>query len=165
MKAIKAKLPEDQVADFEKKAAAYAKKIVAKFGDYEFYIGDSMDPDGMVALLNYREDGVTRKASIKCSPIIALITFPSLHHLLETRRQGNQVLISSIFLCITCISVSHRTTLNGQIVQHSTPWRQAEASDVFSSLPSPVAVHSIKPLDTPAWRVHLKWLDAPGYAL
>jgi hypothetical protein len=27
--------------------------------DYEFYTGESMDPDGMVALLNYREDGVT----------------------------------------------------------------------------------------------------------
>ncbi len=27
--------------------------------DYEFYIGESMNPDAMVALLNYREDGVT----------------------------------------------------------------------------------------------------------
>ncbi|TEB35688.1 translationally controlled tumor-associated [Coprinellus micaceus] len=59
MKTLKAKLPEDQVADFEKKAGAYAKKIVANFKDYEFYTGESMDPDGMVALLNYREDGVT----------------------------------------------------------------------------------------------------------
>lgn len=36
MKAVKAKLPEDRVADFEKGAAAYAKKIVANFKDYEF---------------------------------------------------------------------------------------------------------------------------------
>ena len=35
------------------------KKIVANFKDYEFLIGESMDPDGMVVLLNYRDDGVT----------------------------------------------------------------------------------------------------------
>lgn len=78
MKAIKGKLPEDRVADFEKGAQAFAKKIVANFKDYEFvglsqfpfsrriqqelqYVGESMDPEGMVALLNYREDGITRK--------------------------------------------------------------------------------------------------------
>ncbi|KAJ7507861.1 translationally controlled tumor-associated [Mycena galericulata] len=59
MKAVKAKLPEDRVETFEKGAAAFAKKIVANFKDYEFYIGENMNPDGMVALLNYREDGVT----------------------------------------------------------------------------------------------------------
>jgi hypothetical protein len=60
MKAVKAKLAEtnpDRVAAFEKGAAAFAKKIVANFGDYEFYTGESMDPDGMVALLNYRVRG------------------------------------------------------------------------------------------------------------
>jgi len=36
MKAIKEKLPEDQVADFEKGAAAFAKKIIASFKDWEF---------------------------------------------------------------------------------------------------------------------------------
>jgi hypothetical protein len=36
MKAVKEKLPEDRVADFEKGAQAYAKKIVGKFKDYEF---------------------------------------------------------------------------------------------------------------------------------
>ncbi|KAI0320801.1 translationally controlled tumor protein [Amylostereum chailletii] len=62
MKAVKAKLAEtkpDRVEAFEKGAAAYAKKIVANFKDYEFYTGENMNPDGMVALLNYREDGVT----------------------------------------------------------------------------------------------------------
>ncbi|QIW96480.1 hypothetical protein AMS68_001998 [Peltaster fructicola] len=64
MKAVKSKLKEkdasdEVVAEFEKGAAAYAKKIVANFKDYEFFIGESMDPDGMVVLLNYREDGVT----------------------------------------------------------------------------------------------------------
>jgi hypothetical protein len=59
MKAVKEKLPEDRVTDFEKGAQAFAKKIIANFKDYEFFIGESMDPAGMVALLNYREDGVT----------------------------------------------------------------------------------------------------------
>jgi hypothetical protein len=36
MKAVKEKLPEDRVADFEKGAQAYAKKIVSNFKDYEF---------------------------------------------------------------------------------------------------------------------------------
>lgn len=62
MKAVKTKLQEtnpDRVEDFEKKASAYAKKIVANFKDYDFYTGSSMNVDGMVALLNYRSDGTT----------------------------------------------------------------------------------------------------------
>ncbi|KAH0840139.1 translationally controlled tumor-associated [Lanmaoa asiatica] len=62
MKAVKAKLQEtnpDRVEVFEKGAAAYAKKIVANFKNYEFYVGESMNPDGLVALLNYRDDGIT----------------------------------------------------------------------------------------------------------
>jgi len=50
---------EDEVKDFQAKANAFAKKIIGNFKDYEFYIGESMNPDGMVVLLNYREDGVT----------------------------------------------------------------------------------------------------------
>ena len=38
---------DEEVAAFEKGAGAYAKKIVAGFKDYDFYIGESMDPDGM----------------------------------------------------------------------------------------------------------------------
>jgi len=62
MKAVKAELQKskpDRVDAFEKGAAAYAKKIVANFKDYEFYTGESMNVDGLVALLNYREDGIT----------------------------------------------------------------------------------------------------------
>lgn len=36
MKTVKAKLDSAQVEDFEKKAGAYAKKIVANFKDFEF---------------------------------------------------------------------------------------------------------------------------------
>jgi len=64
MKLIKTKLAEkgaspEEIKDFETKAGAYAKKIIANFKDYEFLIGESMNPDAMVVLLNYREDGVT----------------------------------------------------------------------------------------------------------
>ncbi|PCH41026.1 translationally controlled tumor-associated [Wolfiporia cocos MD-104 SS10] len=62
MKAVKTSLQEtnpDRVEAFEKGAQAFAKKLVANFKDYEFYTGESMNPDGMVALLNYREDGIT----------------------------------------------------------------------------------------------------------
>jgi hypothetical protein len=62
MKAVKAKLETtnpDRVATFEKAAAGFAKKVIGNFKDYEFYTGESMDTEGMVALLNYREDGIT----------------------------------------------------------------------------------------------------------
>ncbi|KAK9238362.1 translationally controlled tumor protein [Lipomyces kononenkoae] len=62
MKAVKTKLAEtspDDVTTFEKGAQAYVKKVVANFKDYEFYTGESMDPEGMIVLLNYREDGTT----------------------------------------------------------------------------------------------------------
>ncbi|KAF9057609.1 putative translationally-controlled tumor protein [Panaeolus papilionaceus] len=59
MKAVKGKLEPEQQPEFEKAAAAYAKKIIANFKDFEFYTGEGMNPEGMVALLNYREDGVT----------------------------------------------------------------------------------------------------------
>jgi len=57
MKTVKAELGKtnpERVEAFEKGAGAYAKKIVANFKDFEFYVGESMNPDGMVALLNYR---------------------------------------------------------------------------------------------------------------
>jgi Translationally controlled tumour protein len=71
---------EDEIKEFEKGAQSFAKKILGNFKDYEFLIGESMDPDGMyvaipllsyclnvllisffyrVILLNYREDGIT----------------------------------------------------------------------------------------------------------
>ncbi|WOO85239.1 Translationally-controlled tumor [Vanrija pseudolonga] len=62
MKAVKAELEKsnpERVPIFEKNAQAFAKKIIGNFKDYEFYVGESMNPDGQVALLNYREDGTT----------------------------------------------------------------------------------------------------------
>lgn len=62
MKRIKAHLQEndpDAVAVFEKGAQAYVKKVIGSFSDWDFYTGESMDPDAMLVLLNYREDGTT----------------------------------------------------------------------------------------------------------
>ncbi|KAB5595327.1 Translationally-controlled tumor protein [Ceratobasidium theobromae] len=62
MKAVKEYLTKnhpERVDAFEKGAQAYAKKIVANFKNFEFYTGESMNADGMVLLLNYREDGIT----------------------------------------------------------------------------------------------------------
>jgi hypothetical protein len=65
MKSVKAKLQEkgkdaDVITAFEKGAQAYVKeKLLPNFKDFEFYTGESMDPDGMIILLNYREDGTT----------------------------------------------------------------------------------------------------------
>lgn len=62
MKRVKAYLAEkdpESVEAFEKGATAYVKKVVGSFNDWEFFTGESMDPDAMVVLLNYREDGTT----------------------------------------------------------------------------------------------------------
>ncbi|KAF5363247.1 hypothetical protein D9756_000424 [Leucocoprinus leucothites] len=76
MKTIKEKLEKEnpeRVAAFEKGAQAFAKKIISNFKDYEFYTGKSMDPDGMIALLNYREDGVTQRVSQGCATLMATL--------------------------------------------------------------------------------------------
>ncbi|PVU94845.1 hypothetical protein BB561_002225 [Smittium simulii] len=49
----------ERLSTFKEKAPAFVKKIISNIGDYDFYVGESMNPDGMIALLNYREDGVT----------------------------------------------------------------------------------------------------------
>jgi hypothetical protein len=54
MKSIKKYLEEnnpDRVPIFEDKVKDFVKKILGNFGDYEFYTGESMNPDGAVALL------------------------------------------------------------------------------------------------------------------
>jgi len=58
MKTVKAKLSEqgksaDEIAAFEKGAQGFAKKIVANFKDYEFLIGESMDPDAMCVVATF----------------------------------------------------------------------------------------------------------------
>ena len=62
MKMLKKHLSEsnpERVAVFEEKITPFVKKVLSNFDDYEFYTGESMNPEGAVVLLNYREDGTT----------------------------------------------------------------------------------------------------------
>lgn len=93
MKAVKTKLQEtnpDRVPAFEKGAQELAKKIVANFKDYEFYVGESMNPEGMVALL------VSVQVISEVSPLTTELprgrNDPVLH-LLEGWNEGGQDLI------------------------------------------------------------------------
>uniref|UniRef100_A0A2I3TPE1 Translationally-controlled tumor protein n=1 Tax=Pan troglodytes TaxID=9598 RepID=A0A2I3TPE1_PANTR len=57
MKSIKGKLEEQRPERV--KPFMTGAHILANFKNYQFFIGENMNPDGMVALLDYREDGVT----------------------------------------------------------------------------------------------------------
>jgi hypothetical protein len=62
MKKVKAYLDDkhpDQADAFVSGAQAYVKKLIANFSNYQFFTGESMDPDGMIVLMDYREDGTT----------------------------------------------------------------------------------------------------------
>jgi len=62
MKAVKAHLEKnnpDRVEKFMADAGPAVKKVVSSFKDYQFFTGESMNPEGMVGLLNYRQDGIT----------------------------------------------------------------------------------------------------------
>lgn len=52
MKAVKEKMKasgknEAEIKEFETGAQSFAKKIVGNFKDYDFFVGEGMDPDGM----------------------------------------------------------------------------------------------------------------------
>ncbi|KAJ3591689.1 hypothetical protein NHX12_006821 [Muraenolepis orangiensis] len=59
---LKAKLKEvkpDREGAFAKAASESIKHVLGKFSNFQFFIGESMNPSGMVALLDFREDGQT----------------------------------------------------------------------------------------------------------
>ncbi|XP_044142632.1 translationally-controlled tumor protein [Bufo gargarizans] len=62
MKAIKSKLEQnnpERVKPFMTGAAEKIKDILGNFKNYQFFTGETMNPEGMVALLDFREDGIT----------------------------------------------------------------------------------------------------------
>ncbi|KAJ3282232.1 hypothetical protein HK104_010995 [Borealophlyctis nickersoniae] len=85
MKALKKYLQEnnpERVPAFEKGVQSFVKKILENFKDYEFYVGETMNPDGMIALLNYREDGITPyfvffKDGLKIEKLVSISQSPS----------------------------------------------------------------------------------------
>ncbi|XP_077393833.1 translationally-controlled tumor protein homolog [Festucalex cinctus] len=59
VKAIKAKLEEnnpDRVPQFMADATIEIKKLTAGFKNLQFFTGESMNADGMIAILDYREE-------------------------------------------------------------------------------------------------------------
>merc|ERR1712241_1203008 len=51
----------DQVADFKTNISGVMKEMLGKFKDLQFYTGESMDPDAMILMLEYRDvDGEER---------------------------------------------------------------------------------------------------------
>ncbi|KAG0002162.1 hypothetical protein BGZ79_003484 [Entomortierella chlamydospora] len=59
LKAAKNLTVEEEIKAFESEMTTEVKKILGGFKDYEFYTGESMNPEGAIMLLNYREDGTT----------------------------------------------------------------------------------------------------------
>jgi len=62
MKTLKAKLQEtnpERVEGFMAEVQKEVKRILGNIGNYQFFTGESMNPEGMVGLLDYREDGIT----------------------------------------------------------------------------------------------------------
>ncbi|CAJ0831506.1 235_t:CDS:2 [Entrophospora sp. SA101] len=51
--------PNIDIKEWQKKIQSFSKKIIDNVKDYQFYTGESFNQDGMIALLNYREDGIT----------------------------------------------------------------------------------------------------------
>jgi len=62
MKTIKGRLTEsdpDRVKPFMAGAQEEVKKILSNFKNYQFYTGESMNADGLIGFLDFREDGIT----------------------------------------------------------------------------------------------------------
>ncbi|XP_072266145.1 translationally-controlled tumor protein [Pyxicephalus adspersus] len=62
MKGIKSYLEKnkpERVKPFMTGAAEKVKELLGNFKNLQFYTGESMNPEGMVGFLDYREDGVT----------------------------------------------------------------------------------------------------------
>eukprot|EP00127_Corallochytrium_limacisporum_P004716 Clim_evm70s172 gene=Clim_evmTU70s172 len=62
MKRVKTRLEEsnpERAKIFQEKAPNVVKKILGDFKNFDFYIGETMDPDASVVLMNYKEDGMT----------------------------------------------------------------------------------------------------------
>jgi len=62
LKTIKTHLEEndpDRVNDLMAKAPARVKMIMDNMDKFQFFTGENMNPEGMHALLDYREDGIT----------------------------------------------------------------------------------------------------------
>ncbi|KAH7826455.1 putative translationally controlled tumor protein [Monocercomonoides exilis] len=49
----------DRVAGFMADIQVFVKDVLSRFDDFQFFTGESMDSEAMVALMFYKEDGIT----------------------------------------------------------------------------------------------------------
>jgi Translationally controlled tumour protein len=59
VKGVLEKEKPDRVATFMKGSQMVIKKVLSNFGDYSFYQGESMEENGGIVMMVYKEDGVT----------------------------------------------------------------------------------------------------------
>ncbi|CAG8492246.1 388_t:CDS:2 [Scutellospora calospora] len=50
---------ENEMKEWEDKINKFSKKVLSNIKDYQFYVGENFDMEGIIGLLNYREDGMT----------------------------------------------------------------------------------------------------------
>lgn len=55
---------EAKAKEFQSCAAAALKKLSANAANYDIYLGETMNPEGMYVLVDFREDGITPFATI-----------------------------------------------------------------------------------------------------
>lgn len=51
--------PEEEISKFEQGAKISAQRFMSNIKDYDFYTSQALEAEGMVILLNYRDDGIT----------------------------------------------------------------------------------------------------------
>ncbi|GIY64066.1 translationally-controlled tumor protein homolog [Caerostris darwini] len=49
-------MSDSQISEAKSKFTEAVKRILPKIGDYQFFMGESSNPDGLIALLDYREN-------------------------------------------------------------------------------------------------------------
>ncbi|KAJ5925800.1 Translationally-controlled tumor protein [Penicillium verhagenii] len=56
--------PAEEIAEFKANAPKAMKKLIANYDNYDVLMGQSMNPDSMYVLIDFREDGVTPYATV-----------------------------------------------------------------------------------------------------
>ncbi|KAF8791654.1 translationally-controlled tumor protein homolog [Argiope bruennichi] len=49
-------MSDSEISEAKSKFTEAVKKVLPKIGDYQFFMGESSNPDGLIALLDYREN-------------------------------------------------------------------------------------------------------------
>lgn len=70
----------DRVEKFQSSAQAFVKRILENFDDYSFYVGESMEPEAMVVIMGYYENGIDSyvylfKDGLKTTKMVSELSF------------------------------------------------------------------------------------------